>query len=722
MDPLKAKSVKSSPELLYLAIALLRDVQTLHSEVITPESLHRDAQKVSRRVVMEGPAFLTKALPALGKAVDSALADASTICPQKLGFKTRPGTQIPLLLGELFERVFDSNGRVLTDPCVRSIKSLRMFLYFAYKYELPYDTETEATVLSKFIETEREVTRWSSNWEKISLCLDSSNDHRSYNRIGSTDSKFPYASLIKKARVLLHRVFQQFDPHDIVPSHGPGAVATRERLWEKWTFSRVSERLAQEYPLDAFFFASLHHVADRLDKLTSIELGEDSARIVLVPKDSRGPRTISCEPLSNQWIQQGLMRAIIRHVEHHPLTRYNVHFTDQQPNQYGALLGSKYGQYATLDLNEASDRVSVGLVKLLFPGNVLDALVASRSLTTQLPDGTVLNLNKFAPMGSAVCFPVLALTVWALLAVGTDDADTREGILVYGDDVVVKSGYAAHAMTILEAFGLKVNRSKSYTTGFFRESCGVDAFRGIDVTPVRIRTVWSHRRSPEVLASWCSYANSYHENSFFYTYELIAGWLFRIYGPIPDKDLSQEACPYLIEVPESMRPKKRFNQQYQQWQCLSWSLVPREVQTSIDGWAMLLRYFTNKQSRSAKELDMETRLRDFCLGLSALPTETGGRRSYKMDDWLKPESAPFSVCSYTKPRDVKLKRGWVPSLPKGREEATGMDLKIVHVLSQEDPPQNGSETYWKSFDSTLWRDYRSSVLGGETLSVVKTID
>jgi hypothetical protein len=710
MDPLKAKSV-SSPELLYLAIAILRDVQTLHSEVISPESLHRDAQKVSRRVVMEGPAFLTKALPALGKAVDSALSGASTICPRDLGFKTKEDTQIPLLLGELFVRVFDSKGRVLPDPCVRSIKSLRMFLYFAYKYELPYDHETEATVLAKFEETEREVACWSKAWDEMSQLIENTNDSRSWLQLDKNlAGPISRATLIKKARKVLFQLFKRFDPDDIEPSNGPGALSTGEKLWEKWTFTKVSARLTEQYPLDAYFFASLSHLCDRPQAMSAIELGEDSAKIVLVPKDSRGPRIISCESHSNMWIQQGLMRAIVRHVEQNALTKHNVHFTDQGPNQKGALIGSRYGQYATLDLNEASDRVPVGLVKLLFPGHVVNALLSCRSLTTRLPDGKVIELSKFAPMGSAVCFPVLALIVWVLLYVGTDDADTRDGILVYGDDVVVKSGYAAHAMTILEWFGLKINHSKSYTTGFFRESCGVDAYRGVDVTPVRLRTVWSHRRSPEVLASWTSYANSYNEDAYFYTYELIAGWLFQIYGAIPDKETSEEACPYLLEVPEKMRPRMRFNKHYQRWQCLAWSLVPRDVQTSIDGWAMLHRYFTNAHSVPLEGLNSESRLRDFCLGLSALPTESGGRRSHRMDDWLKSEHSPFSVCSYTKSRDVKLRKGWIPSLPNKEEDGSlGLDLNKVVDLTVDLAPMSRADLVSLPVSAELWAKFDNSL-------------
>jgi hypothetical protein len=41
--------------------------------------------------------------------------------------------------------------------------------------------------------------------------------------------------------------------------------------------------------------------------------------------------------------------------------------------------------------------------------------------------------------------------------------------------------------TALEAFGLKINERKSFSNGFFRESCGGDYYRGYDVTPVYLR-------------------------------------------------------------------------------------------------------------------------------------------------------------------------------------------------------------------------------------------
>ena len=58
---------------------------------------------------------------------------------------------------------------------------------------------------------------------------------------------------------------------------------------------------------------------------------------------------------------------------------------------------------------------------------------------------------------------------------------------VYGDDIIVPVEYVQAVITALEAFGLKVNRDKSFWNGKFRESCGGDFYAGRWITPVRLR-------------------------------------------------------------------------------------------------------------------------------------------------------------------------------------------------------------------------------------------
>jgi hypothetical protein len=432
-------------------------------------------------------------------------------------------------------------------------------------------------------------------------------------KIASLRGQLRWLSIIRKARILLHELFRRFDPKDIVPSHGPGAVSTKETLWEKWKWTHIPDRLSHVWPIDEYFYVSQTHVCDRLQSIMSLGDQEFPARVILVPKDSRGPRLISCEPLVNQWIQQGVMRAIVQLVESHPLTRYEVYFTDQTPNQRGALLGSSSRRYATLDLAEASDRVSLGLVNLLFPEPLLGALNAARSQVTQLPSGKQIKLQKHAPMGSALCFPIMACSIWALLSAGFTDAaefkqllnrmrkhaniKLEELCLVYGDDVIVPREKSPDAIAILESFGLRVNRSKSCTgEGFFRESCGMDAFYGTPVTPVRIRTAWTASPSPEPYQSYCEYASALYNRGYHNTHDVIVKRLYHTYGPLADAAW-ELPCPSVVGLPEEYRSRKqRSNYDLQKLERRVLCAIPRVIHHPIDGWMMLLRYLTNKVS------------------------------------------------------------------------------------------------------------------------------
>jgi hypothetical protein len=624
------KSQDDSHLELTIATTLLRDFQTSLNEVLTPRAAKLTAAKLKSRVSREGMGFLTKTLPRLCKALDQCLANQRTMNSTELGFKPQPGSKLPMFMGELFNRVLAKDGKVLQVPCVTCIRMIRQLCYLFYKYELPYSVDDEEKVIDNFRKTEVDLVHVDDLLSKVAEMIDCKPE--------GYKSLTPEAGrIIRRARRYLHQVFANFDCDDIQPRHGPGTVSTRERLWEKYTWKDIPSRLSAIYPIDAYFYASPGHVCDSISEIKSLGDCEDSAQVCLVPKDSRGPRLISCEPLVFQWMQQGLAQAVMRHVESHPLTRDAVHFTDQQPNQFAALLGSRTGRYATLDLKDASDRVTCGLVRLLFPEPLQERLLALRSLSTVLPDKQKLKLRKFAPMGSALCFPVMALTIWALLRAGLTDAYSRERILVYGDDVVVPTAQAATAMRILESFGLLINRDKSCTSGLFRESCGVDAFSGVNVTPVRIRTVWSPSQSPEAYASWIAYANSMYRGKYHHTYDVIVGELLALYGSIPTKEQVFNSCPSLYEVPETCRrPKSRTNVHLQKREYRVRDVVSVPIVREVSGWKMLLRYFAN----TSPSIDLPERDR----------LATGVAQ--------KDASPPFSVRVYTKRHSSLLEWCW----------------------------------------------------------------
>jgi len=650
--------------------AALHDVHTSLGCVFNYTAYQNTLRRVRRQAAHEGISFLTKTLPRLGKAFDKALSGDAPLNAVDLRLKPQKDSKLPRFLGELFNRVLSKDGVLLRFPSAKCVKVLRQVLYMFYKYELPYSDEQEARVVQKFVKTEEQLTDVDRRIEEIRSVVDDPNfTYRRRHKVPTSQ-----VEVVREARILLSRLFAFFDPKDIYPRHGPGAVATKQRLWDKYLWTNVSRRITDVYPLDEFFFSSLGHVCDNKKDMMSLTEEDFPARVILVPKDSRGPRLISCEPVDFQWVQQGLGRALVQHVEGHVLTKYNVFFTDQGPNQRGALLGSSTGRYATLDLNEASDRVTLSLVHLLFPEHLLKCLDACRSSSTELPSGKILKLRKFAPMGSSLCFPIMALTIWAILSAAAPDADTRESILVYGDDVIVPTAYAVNAMEQLESFGLKINRDKSCIKGLFRESCGTDAFRGVNVTPVRLRTVWSSLRSPDSYESWVAYANSFFRKKYLNVYEYIVERLTALYGSIPESSAAsscinlqtgfgysvptEDRVPSLLSVPLQQDSPRRYNRAYQKYESKVWVIKSPVIKHSLPGWSMLLRYFAEAANSRNQESHVASAhsCKECTLPLHC-PNSSGSETPRR---WCCPhlDILPFNVSSYTRRGTSLLVKRW----------------------------------------------------------------
>jgi hypothetical protein len=180
------------------------------------------------------------------------------------------------------------------------------------------------------------------------------------------------------------------------------------------------------------------------------------------------------------FIGLGIMESLYSYLENHTMTRNKVNFTDQRKNRWLAQLGSLTGKYATIDLKDASDLVSNDLVERIFPRDMVAAFKAVRSPVARVGNEEI-QLKKFAPMGSALCFPIEAVIFFLICTLITDD------VCVFGDDIIVPADNAIAVMDKLESFGLVVNRGKSFIHGPFRESCGGDYFEGQCVNIVRYK-------------------------------------------------------------------------------------------------------------------------------------------------------------------------------------------------------------------------------------------
>jgi hypothetical protein len=313
-------------------------------------------------------------------------------------------------------------------------------------------------------------------------------------------TSFP-SHLIRSLNGILRKWIGPFAPDDIHPNHGPGGVAGHGRtsLEVKYKDLTWDDMLcyAFRHPIDCS-----RGIRSSLDRIS---------QTIFVPKSYKTFRTISMEPATLQFYQQGILRAVDHLVKRRPYLRNHIGTKDQSRNQLLAREGSINRNYATIDLSAASDSVSYELVKKLFRGTwLLRYLVATRSPRTLLPDGRVVDLKKFAPMGSSLCFPVETLVFASICEFVTQDHSVNGKYSVYGDDIIVPTQCVEDTMLILETLGFTVNTSKSFyqPTCWFRESCGGEYVDGFDVTPMKVSRKYAHRDKNVRIGKLISLANN----------------------------------------------------------------------------------------------------------------------------------------------------------------------------------------------------------------------
>lgn len=206
---------------------------------------------------------------------------------------------------------------------------------------------------------------------------------------------------------------------------------------------------------------------ERLD----LEFSRGNA-VTFVPKSAKTDRPIAVEPRWNVFFQKGVGRYIRNRLKH-----FGVNLDHQGLNQALAIYSSYTGKYATIDLASASDTVSLEVVKALLPEPWLTILSALRSPNYRL-DGEWRGYNKWSSMGNGYTFELESLLFWALCS------SVDEDVSVYGDDLIVPTKSYDAIVRVLEFAGFTVNSEKSFSSGYFRESCGQDAFNGVSVTPI----------------------------------------------------------------------------------------------------------------------------------------------------------------------------------------------------------------------------------------------
>lgn len=571
-------------------------------------STERDWLTVSSRIDCEGEGFITITLPTFAKALDRALEIGRYDLSLSPSFKAKGS--LPAFMRGFLDRIFDPSGVLLDDPDVVCIAAVRQFCYAFGKLKKPATPAREAAAYRAYVQCELEVRliQFSAEWEPL---------RHTFNLM---------------FRDLLAKSEKAILSGDIEFGHGPGGVADKLTANKRWEMPRWSERLQTVFDYQ-------EHVMPTRDLAAFIERdvhfyepgAEPPVTVTAVPKTQLTPRIIAVEPAHMQYVQQGLKNMLVPLLEGDELISPLIGFTDQAPNREMAWKSSHDGSLATLDLSEASDRVSWPLVQYLLAdfGVFADAVDACRSRSADVPGLGVIPLRKFASMGSALCFPIEAMVFLAIavhrvaqtlsVPVNRKLIKSLAGkVRVYGDDIIVPNVAAHTVVAGLESFGLKVNHGKSYWNGKFRESCGGDFYDGYWVTPVRVRKSFPTKTAHVAeLTSTVALHNHLWERGWYTSAAYLRKIVERVLTDVPT-DVPGDYQHYALFGPNASYKKTRWNKVLQTYEAKVSVVLDQKRRDPLEHYGALAKSLTNIKAPASSPLDWK-------MGLDQDHLERAGR-------------------------------------------------------------------------------------------------
>jgi len=434
----------------------------------------RDCALLDNRIKNEGLAFLVDVLPTLMQEFLEHLEGNDVSFPH---FKKDRGKNYPRFLRRLFE--ITQNERHSAEVQARALHTIYCVSVAFKKLLGQPDDVTQLKHYADFVSVEDELRDIDIKNPELSDILESARSQWS---------------------VFAHDI--NIDERECIPRPGPGAVVGQIQKHMRYAPHVYYKQLANIFPYEDWFFSHPWDVNEQSRKyidLLSQQVTEPYSEYLLVPKTYRKWRGICKETNEAQFLQQAVRRLLKKHIQsklgdYLPLEDQNVH-------AMRALSASMTRDDATIDESEASDRILRDLVSYISQDSDLhDVLMALSTRTIKSPSWArkthkkFLRTLKFAPMGSAICFPVMSLThlflIKAIIRKKMIDIPCTarealcERVSVYGDDIVLPSLAVPYVYEWLPKFGMKINRKKSFVNSHFRESCGCHAYKGIDITPL----------------------------------------------------------------------------------------------------------------------------------------------------------------------------------------------------------------------------------------------
>lgn len=438
----------------------------------------RDLETLSSRLKSEGVSFATITLPSLVKNLLVLLEHGSTTFPC---FKIKKGSNYPNFLSGLFDVAINGDGEAKTV----AFDTIYMVSSAFKKLKGPY----KKTVLRK-------------NFSEF-LSVDAA--------LGEIDwFSEPLFPILETARTLCSNFIKNIDVNDgsIRPRPGPGATNTPVEKTLRYEPHVMYDQINNVLPYQEWYYPTPWHACYKSRRFLALynkRVPHFTSRFKFVPKTVGKPRGICIEQNEVQVLQQAYRLLLSKSIKAHPKLAKQLPLDDQRINAKLALESSETLECGTIDMSEASDRIARELVSWLFQNNqeLHDVLMALSSRFVTGPKELKLEthtyrVNKYAPMGSGLCFPVMSLVHLFLVQAIVLNSSIQnrhtfiDKIYVYGDDIVLPSPCVQAVYDYLPLFGMKLNKDKSFYKSAFRESCGIHALNGRVVTPVFIKHVPSH--------------------------------------------------------------------------------------------------------------------------------------------------------------------------------------------------------------------------------------
>lgn len=620
-------------DLLEVAACLLKDVAAM----CTAESyVVLDLNTIKSRVEKEGISFLTITLPTFASDLETALDQGCIMDNLFRSFKKRRA--IPAFLQGMLLQIFDINtGRILNEPSIPAIAGVRQICLAFKKVKIECTAGRTRRALGKFIQDE--------------LIFKAELDPCSVDEF------------VNISNLLWGNIFGsiRYNPLNFIPKHGPGTTAEGYTGNVKYTMTRWHERLEPYFPFFSYARSISALEDEGLKGVSFVSPSEEQpVKVTAVPKTLKTPRIIAIEPTCMQFAQQAVAAQLVDRLQTALPTRGHINFKDQSVNRRLALTSSKDKSFATIDLSAASDRVPLSLSMRMFDCNpdLQGAIYACRSRKAQVSvDGVdnVIDLAKFASMGSALCFPVEAMYFYTICVLAllksenlpvtwTNICKVGRKVYVYGDDILVPTDKADTVSSTLSKFYLKVNMSKSFWNGKFRESCGMDAYDGQEVTPVYVRQLRPRgKRDSHQLISWVATSNLLYTKGYWLAASHLMSKVEAILGPLPVVSPRSAGLGKLSFQPGVSIG--RWGLRYQRPEVLTWVAAPVYRHDKLEGHSALWKCLLRLHQREVGMLEEERPLSDIDPAITWDPVTEDSQHLQR--------TARFGA--------VALKRQWIPT-------------------------------------------------------------